>query len=39
MALTVQEIQSAIRLAESIGDNSAAEELKAKLKNMTINEG
>ena len=37
--MTVQEIQSAIRLAESIGDKASVEELKSKLKRMTINEG
>ena len=39
MANTIQEIQSAIRLAESIGDKKTAIELKEKLKHMTINEG
>lgn len=38
-AMTVQDMKDAIRLAESIGDLSTAEELKKKLQHMTINEG
>lgn len=37
--MSVQEVKSAIRLAESIGDQATAEQLKKQLKSMTINEG
>ena len=35
--MTVQELQEAIRIAESAGDTATAEELKTKLKRMAIN--
>ena len=35
--LSVTQLKEAIRLAESAGDNTTAEELKKKLQNMSIN--
>ena len=37
MAMNVEQIKEVIRLAESAGDNTTAEELKKKLQNMSIN--
>ena len=35
--MSVQEIQEAIRIAESAGDTVSANELKQKLQKMSIN--
>ena len=37
MAMNVEQIREAIRLAESAGDSTSVEELKKKLQNMSIN--
>ena len=35
--MTVQQIQEAIRIAESAGDLASAEELRNKLQHLSIN--
>ena len=37
MAMNVEQIKEAIRLAESAGDTASAEELRKKLNAMSIN--
>ena len=34
--MNVQQIQEAIRIAESAGDSASAEELRRKLQNMSV---
>ena len=37
MEMNVEQIKEAIRLAESAGDSTTAEELKKKLQKLSIN--